>query len=239
MSDNQVSVPRDRILEESRLKLAIARDHLDALSRFGLNTDWLNQFEQEIDEAQNVPSFNEQQAQLKSLTVAKDAKLAECRQWGRELRLRMELAYDKNNNPPIPFPSKDWTQSERSETKAIALLPRLIKIATTQAEALAKAGQTQADIDKGQQLLQDLNDANQAQEEYNLLRTQETAQRRALYRQLYDSVNRINQIGQMVYRDDAANNRIFRSNWYQGSSADTDPEDSIELPEPPPEPEAP
>jgi len=216
MPDTQLSVPRDRILEEARLKLAIAREHLDALSRFGINTDWLDQCEQDITAAQDTPSFSEQRDRLKALTAAKDAKLAECSQWGRELRLRLNLAYSKKEKPPVPFPSKDWAQAERSETKMIALLPRLIKIAT-QDSTLAKAGQTSADIDRGKQLLQELNDANQSQEEYNLNRTQETAQRRALYQQLYDNVNRINQVGQMVYTDDTKS-QLFRSNWYPTSS---------------------
>ncbi len=218
MNTDPLVVPINQILEESRLKVAVARDHMEQLGRFGISSEWLDQVEQEIARAQSTPSYNEQLDRLKSLTVAKNAKLADCGQWGRELRLRLELVYGKKGTPPMPFPAKEWAQSERNESKMITLFPRLIKIATTQAEDLSQAGQTDADIAQGSQLLQDLIKTNQAQEEYNLLRTQETAQRRAIFRRLYDAVNRINQVGQMVYTEDPSTQRLFRSNWFQSSS---------------------
>lgn len=213
MSDSQLNVPLDRILEETRLKLAIAHEHIADLGRFGLSEEWLDTLDHDIETAQALPSFNEQRDRLKALTAAKDARLAECVQWGRELRLRLDLAYGKKAKPPLPFPSKDWAASERNESKMITLLPRLIKLATEQATDLAKAGQTEADLDRGSELLENLITANQAQEEYNLNRTQETAQRRSQFRKLYDGVNRINQVGQMVYAANPAKARLFRSNW--------------------------
>lgn len=40
-----LTVPYDRILEETRLKLAIAKQHLNALKNFGMTQQWINELE--------------------------------------------------------------------------------------------------------------------------------------------------------------------------------------------------
>lgn len=205
--------PVEQILEEARIKYAVAQEHVEDLSRFGFSNARLDEFQSQIDVAQSSPTYQAQLAQLKALTAVKDAKLQECVEWGRELRLRLNLAYRNQPIQGLQFPSKEWTASERSEAKMITLLPLLIQIATEQAAVLSQVGGSEADVAQGQQLLQELIEANQAQEAYNLGRTQETAERRAIFWQLYDTINTINQLGQAVYSQDPAKARLFQSRW--------------------------
>lgn len=227
---NPLPVPGDRILEETRLKLALAREHLDSLADYGLTAEWLDAIAADIDATVAIPSFDRQRAELQQLTATKDAKLEECLQWARQLRFRFSIVAEGKQIPSNPFPTSSFSQAGRSETRIIALMPTLFQLARTHADALATAGHTDAILAQGEQLLTDLVAANQAQEEYNLNRTAITANRRAAFNRLYDAVNRINRTGQMVYGPDTGTGNLFASNWRRGSNT---PETPTEDPEPP------
>ena len=229
-TDNAAPIPAERILEETRLKLALARDRVASLADFGITAEWLDTLAADIDAALAIPSYERQLAELQQLTAAKDARLAECLQWARQLRFRFEIVAKGNLLPSNPFPSRNLTQCDRNESKLIALMPTLLQLARTHAEALATAGQTEEIIATGDRHLADLVAANQAQEEYNLNRTAVTAQRRAAFNKLYDAVNRINRTGQMVYGPDTADGNLFASNWRRGSSTTETPNEGTETP---------
>jgi hypothetical protein len=228
MVDSGLPAPLDRILEEARLKIAIAKERLNDLSTFGIDQQWINQFQKDIDTAVSFPIYEEQLGDLKQLTSAKDAKLTECMEWGQKLRLRIELATKQKQLINVNFPSNRWTEAKRNESKLIRLFPALIGLAKTYAEVLAKVGQTPAEIKAGEQLLNDLIKANQTQEEYKIKRTQVTSDRRIAYRKLYDGVNTINKVGQMVYADNPSVALLFASSW-STSSSPSDPENSEQL----------
>jgi hypothetical protein len=221
MTNFSLPAPLDRILEEARLKIAIAQNHLEALNSFGITQDWLDQFQVDINIIADIPTFDLQKTQLKQLTTAKDTKLDECKEWGRQLRLRMTLATTDKKLKGVEFPSKTWNDCQQNESKLIAFFPTLIELAKTHAPVLETMGQTADYVQQGEQLLKELIETNQAQEEYNIKRKGITVDRQSVYRRLYDGVNRINRVGQMVFKDDAAVNVLFRSNWSQGSSNET------------------
>ncbi|MGK7930269.1 MAG: hypothetical protein AB4041_02390 [Microcystaceae cyanobacterium] len=213
MVNTGLPVPMNRILEEARLKVAIAKEHLNSLSTFGINQTWIDQFEQEIDTAVSIPIYEQQLSELKQLTSAKDAKLTECIEWGQKLRLRIDLASKQKQLTNVNFPSSHWSQAQQNESKLINLFPALIGLAKTHANVLENLGQTPQETKTGEQLLDDLIKANQAQEEYKIKRTQVTSERRAAYRKLYDRVNTINQVGKMVYTNNPSVALLFASSW--------------------------
>ena len=217
-ASDRLPAPADRILEETRLKIAIARQHLNDLGEFGLTSAWLDDLESQTNEAETFTTYTRQREELKALTTAKDAALADCIQWGRRLRLRLELAFEDRPASGPQFPARDWRESERSETRLIALFPNLLELARQQAFALAPVGQTDADLADGERRFAALKQANEAQEQYKLTRTSVTAQRCERFAQLYNSVNRINKIGQTVFGDDPSTAVLFRSNWQQGET---------------------
>jgi len=219
MTNFSLPVPLDRILEEARLKLAIAQDHLTALHSFGITQEWLDQMQADINTVADIPTFDLQKTELKQLTAAKDAKLSECQEWGKQLKLRMTLATTDKKLKGVEFPTKTWNDCQQNESKLIAFFPTLIELAKTHSPVLETIGQTKEYITQGQQLLKDLIVANQAQEEYNIKRKGVTSDRQTLYRSLYDGVNRINRVGQMVFSNDAALKVLFRSGWQQSNSA--------------------
>jgi hypothetical protein len=222
-ADIALPAPAEEILEETRLKIAIARQHLNRLQEFGMTEAWLNELEAAANEAETIPSFTQQREELKSLTAAKEAAVTACIEWGRKLRYRMQLAFE--NKPPIgiQFPTQEWRSSEQNESRLIVLFPSLITMAKQHQVALATVGQQESDIEQGRKLLTQLKAANEAQEQYKFSRTTVTAKRRQAFRQLYDGVNRINQMGQMVYGADTADGLQFRSIWRSNSNRIQEP----------------
>jgi hypothetical protein len=214
-------VPLDRILEEARLKSAIALEHLADLSNFGITEEWLKQIQEDLETVENIATFDLQKTELKTLTAIKDEKLAKCVQWGRKLRLRMSLAIADDKLKGVEFPNKTWVASEKNESKLITFMPTLINLAKTHAQVLETVGQKTEEIATGESLLKELTAANQTQEEYNIKRKGVTVERQTIYRRLYDSVNRINRVGQMVFNNNPAVSRLFSSSWSQGTSKGT------------------
>jgi hypothetical protein len=220
MTNFSLPAPLDRILEEARLKAAIAEEHLAALSSFGIDRDWLDQVQADIQAIADIPTFELQKAELKQLTSAKDAKLDECKEWGKQLKLRMTLAAADKKLKGVEFPTKAWNDCLANESKLIAFSPMLIDLAKTHASVLETIGQPADYVAQGEQLLKDLIVANQAQQEYNIKRKGVTVDRQSVYRSLYDSVNRINKVGQLVFSDNAAIKVLFASTWHQGDSTE-------------------
>jgi hypothetical protein len=230
-ADITLPVATEQILEQTRLKITIARQHFKALQEFGLTPTWLDQLELAADAAEAIPSFVQQKEELKSLTAAKNAALEDCIQWGRKLRYRMQLVFDKKTPVGMQFPIKEWRESERNESRLIALFPSLITMAKQHKIALANAGQTDVNIQEGEQLLAILKTANEAQEEYKLTRSTITAKRRQAFKGLYDGVNHLNQMGQMVYGTDTAEGLLFRSNWQVNKNNEEIEEEEIQIEE--------
>jgi len=218
MTNFSLPATLDRILEEARLKTAIALEHLKALNSFGITQEWLDRMEVDINTVMEIPTFDLQKTELKQFTAAKDAKLNECKEWGKQLKLRMTLAVADKKLKGVEFPNKTWNDCQQSESKLIVFFPTLIELAKVNAKALEAIGQTQEYIYQGEQLLKDLIIANQAQEEYNIKRKGITIDRQEIYRRLYDNVNRINRVGQMVFSDNEVIKVLFSSSWNQGTT---------------------
>ncbi|NJL82397.1 MAG: hypothetical protein HC890_04520 [Chloroflexaceae bacterium] len=224
----RLPAPNDRILEEARLKVALARQYLESLKEFGLTADWLNELEAACDRAEVLPTYEIQTGELKSLTAAKEAALDACVQWGRKLRYRLQLAFAETPSTGMQFPANDWRAAERNESRMISLFPSLLQLARQHGTVLATAGQTEAAIAEGETLLAALKAANETQEQYKYSRTTATNQRRRAFQGLYEGILRINQTGQMVFGRDSAEGNLFRSNWPARRRTTEDPTDEEE-----------
>ncbi|MGK7932239.1 MAG: hypothetical protein AB4041_12505 [Microcystaceae cyanobacterium] len=228
MDNSSLPVALDRILEEARLKVSMAEKHLTQLSQFGLDQEWINQMKEEINQIADIPTFDAQKIQLKELTSEKNSKLEACQDWGKTLRLRIKLATKDKKLKGVEFPTSQWNEAQISEAKLITLFPTLIDLAKKHSKVLETFGQTDDIIQQAETYLTELVKADQAQEEYNIQRRSETVDRQDLYRSLYDKVNRINEIGQMVFADTPNLLVLFDSNWKQRSTSHSSDKDESE-----------
>jgi len=203
----------ETILSVAKTTLANARSHLVALGEFGVTEAMLNEFEGNIQAAEALPDEVSNRIDLKSLTQEKTDSLEVCYQWGRKLRTRLQLAFGNNSPQAKSFPSKQFNAAINSESKMMPVMEILINLATQYQTELAAQGQTPEILAQGSQLLESLRQADQAQELKKDEKRSATQERYQKFQIIYDTTNRINKVGRLVFENDPVNLPLFESKW--------------------------
>ncbi len=95
----------------------------------------------------------------------------------------------------------------------LGIFDMIIELAGKHQAQLAAAGQTPAMIQQGKNLSQQLRDANVAQEVKKDEKYTATQERRQKFLALYDTINKINKIGRLVFKHDPVKRVLFESKW--------------------------
>ncbi len=206
-------VSEETILQVSKTTLTNGQDNLDALAEFGLTAEALNQFDTNIQTAEALPGETANRIDLRQLTQDKEEALDACYRWGRKLRARIQLAFGKNSNQAKSFPSKDFQNAVNSESSMMTVMETLIKLAGQYHSDLTAFGQTDAIRDSGTNLLEPLREADAVQELQKDTKKSATQDRYQAFQTIYDSVNRINKIGRLVFENDPVKLTLFESKW--------------------------
>ncbi len=210
---NRPAFSEETILSVARTTLANARTNLSALAEFGISAAMLDQFAAAIQAAEALSRTPQQRIELKDLTQSKEEALDDCYQWGRKLRLRLQLAFGKGSVEARSFPARDFQNAVNSEQGMMAVMQVLIDLADKYQAELAGYGQTPEVLARGRELLNELRTADSAQELKKDTRRQATQDRYQQFKNLYDTVNRINRIGRLVFENDPATLTLFESKW--------------------------
>ena len=223
MNDLRYSV--QTILSVSKTTLSNARGVVDTISRFGITTAILDQFEKDITTAEALPGELSNRIELKVLTNDKEETLDECYQWSSDLRLRLDLAHGVKSSQYKLFPSKELNEARSSENKMMTVMETLVKLSKDNVTTLAEYGQSKETITEGQELLTELRKKDAMQELQKSAKTSDTQERYEKFRTLYDTVNRINKVGRKVFKDDLVRTPLFKSPWpKKGTDNTVDPE---------------
>ncbi len=218
---SNLSVRCTDILLEAQVRAKLARERVEKLSEMGITNDWLDQFEQEIEDALQIVSHRARQLAMKQATRERDQVVTACFKWGQKLRYRIKSRYDSTSVPRSTFPSDDLTAAAGSANEMLRLMAILIKIATDHADDLRSAGQTREVLLQGASLRDQLEEAfkNQVRQRHRTRDISHT--RQEAFGNLYDKVNQINRAGRIVYHDDPIRLTLFRSPWkkYRKSTA--------------------
>jgi len=142
MKMNRPRFSEETILSVSKTSLTNARNNLMPLSDFGVTEEMLNQFDTDIQAAEALPGETQNRIELKDLTHDKEEALDSCYQWGRKLRVRLQLAFGKNSSQAKSFPSKDFQNAVNSENTMMTVMEVLINLADKYKTELATFGQT-------------------------------------------------------------------------------------------------
>ncbi len=211
------------ILSVAKTTLQTLRDLIAQLSEFGLDTAVADQFDADITAAEAMPTDLHNRISLRQLTSDKEEALNACWQWGRKLRTRLQLAFGANSPQSKSFPSKEFSDSANSENNMMSVMKVLTALAETHKDVLANFGQTPEILAEGSVLLDDLRGADAVQEQQKDSKRVATEERHQVFQKLYDTVNRINKVGRIVFQDDPANRSRFDSKWPgRGGQSDTD-----------------
>lgn len=206
-------ITEESILSVSKTTLSNARVNLTALAEFGVTETMLNQFDADIQAAEVLPGEKQQKIELGDLTQQKTGALDACYQWGRKLRMRLQLAFGKDSPQAKSFPGKDFQNAVHSENKMMSVMKVLISLAEKYQTELIPVGQTPEILSEGSELLKNLQTADSRQELQKDTRKQATQGRQQQFKNLYEMINKINNIGRMVFKDDPARLTLFASKW--------------------------
>ncbi len=212
------------ILSVAKTTLTNARNNLTGLSEFGVNEDLLNQFEANIRTAEALPGETQKRIELKELTRDKDEALDACYAWGRKLQTRLELAFGKNSSQTKSFPTKEFGKAASSENTMMSVMEILLSLAEQHKTELANYGQTPEVLAQGSQCLDELRAADAAQELKKDTKLGATRERYQHFQTIYDTVNRINKVGRLVFASDPVRLALFESKWPAAASQAAEPE---------------
>ncbi len=95
----------------------------------------------------------------------------------------------------------------------MALMEALISLANKYQSELAGFGQTPELLAQGSELLNELRAADTAQELKKDTKKQSTQDRYQQFKNLYDTITRLNRIGRLVFENDPTNLALFESKW--------------------------
>ena len=220
----------ETILAVAKTTLANARTHLNALSEFGITAAMLNEFESQIQAAEALPDEVSNRIDLRSFTQGKADALEACYQWGRQLRTRLQLTFGNTTPQAKSFPSKEFNAAINSESKMMPVMEILINLATQYQEKLSQHGQTPEMLAKGSELLAKLRETDKAQELKKDGKKSGTQERYQKFQTLYDTVNRINRVGRLVFEKDPVRLSLFESKWPASAVSSPKPEINSTVP---------
>ncbi len=210
---NKIKFSEETILSVAKTTLENARAHQPALAEFGVTEEMLNEFDANIQAAEALPNEVANRIDLRNLTEDKGAALEACFQWGRKLRTRLQLAFGANSPQSKSFPAKEFNLAVNRESKMMPVMEILINLATQHQSELAAAGQTPEILAAGGQHLEALRQADRAQELKKDAKKSATQERYQKFQVIYDTVNRLNRVGRLVFESDPVKLALFESKW--------------------------
>ena len=208
---------QEKILSVSKKTLKIAKEHVKTFSVFGITSIFLQEFEKEISDAEKLLTLRIQRIELKEYTVNKNLELQNCYNYGRELSIRLEIAFGKNSIEMNNFPSKELLQAQKNEEKMFILMDTIINIAEKYFSQLINFGFTEEILTKGKELKNALQESNNKQEQQKEINKKQTKDRKEKFSELYKTVNKINKIGRTIYKN-TTEKHYFSSPWINQNS---------------------
>lgn len=215
----------ETILSVSKTTLNNAKNHLPALGEFGITEATLQQFEKDTQTAEALPREAFNRIELKSRTRTKNEVKDDCLVWARKLQTRIELAFGKKSPEANSFPTSDFRAAQSSEKATMNMMETLTKVSDKYQIQLAPFGQTPEVLAQGLELLNQLRSADTAQEIKKEEKTTATKERNEKFLVLYETVNKINKVGRLVFKDDPIKRALFDSKWPAPGTKKNGPEE--------------
>jgi hypothetical protein len=219
---NRPRYSEETILSVAKTTLTNARNNVAALSDFGITEESLNEFDTEIQAAEALPGETQNRIELGDLTHDKEEALDACYQWGRKFRVRLQLAFGKDSAQAKSFPSKDFQNAVNSENTMMTTMEILISLADKYKTELTKYGQTPEILAQGTEFLTNLRETDSAQETRKDEKKQATKDRYQQFKNLYDTIIKVNRVGRLVFENDPAHLALFESKWPTSSPNTTE-----------------
>ncbi len=201
------------ILERADYFLNCAREDQSDLSRFGIDVGYLDALQAKKEYAETLPDWEGQLMELNDETGKKNNALAECVEWGKDFRAKLEIRYGKNSPEYRKFPTSSFNRADSSERRMIRVMQNLLKLARGLQSDMTGFGTTEEFLNQGQSLLDSLRSANNAQEEQKGDSKVTTQERYGIFNGLIEDCNNIRTAGRRVYRDNPSKLARYDVKW--------------------------
>jgi len=196
-----------------------ATENKVSLQSFGINDALLEEFQQKIAQAQAMPKEELKKIELNKITAAKNDALQNCSNWIKQLKLRVELAFGKTSVEAKSFSVANFRKAQFSEAQMLVTMQALIALAQSNNTQLSNFGQTAEFLQQGADLLELLKTADSIQENTKITKRSVSEERHILFNELYETINKINKVGQMVFASDLAKKELFKAKWLTSKKA--------------------
>ncbi len=200
-----------KILSNAKVTLTNVYQNETAFVKYNYAGEKLNEFENQIKNAEAIPTEDQNRTVLREMTQGKNEALENCAEWGWDLQFRLELAFGKNSNEYSLFPSKKFKKALKSEDEMMEVLRIIIDLANLYNVQLAEVGQTAEIIAEGEVLLEILRQKDDVQESKKDNKKSATQERYELFKYLYDTVNKLNKAGRKLFANDPVRLALFKS----------------------------
>lgn len=200
------------ILSASQTTLDIARKDQEQLGTVGIDREYLDELESDIEAADALHSHEQNQGALGTITDAKNKLTELCYGWIRSVRSRMDRVFGVTSVEYARLP-KSPARGKGRESIMIPAMEQAIQVAEEYHDKLQEVGQTDEDIEEGKELRTRLRAGDGKQELKKIENLSDTRIREEMFGSLYDRVNQINRVGRDLFADDPAKLARYQSPW--------------------------
>jgi len=204
-----VNVPREVILQTAEATHRVAQNKPELL-KFGINETYLTTFLADIEKAKSFKNDEALSNETKGSTKEKNVQLELSYEWLQAAQFIYTGKFKKSDPQYKEFPEK-ISQYSKNEAEMIDLLPNIINLLTKYKADLTDMQENF--IAEGALCLKNLNERDALQEAKKKEDTNYTAARHAAEYVVYYKVNKINEAGNLAYKNNPAVKKLFKSPW--------------------------
>lgn len=223
-------VVSEELIAETARKCHDTTVNKTKLLDFGYTPQVFQKFDADIEAAKSLKTYEKMQQELKTFTDEMVIKREAVYSWVTRAKYFIDLASEDNPLMLRVFP-EDYTKWRTNESLMLRRVQEVFGLLVQFAASLAAKNLPADFATVGTDLVQQLADANQAQENKKESNKEYTQLRYKSFKALYNMVNRINEAGRKAYKNDPENLVAFDPPWPGGKDGDED--DAPDEPTPP------
>jgi len=213
MADSKYGIPvsRAKLFTQADITYETTKG-LAKLAKKGLNAAYFDTFAANIKKARDYKTADEKKKTNAEKLAAVKAVCAECYEWIKTLQFVVKEVFKEDSPEYKSFPS-NLADAKEDASEMTNVLPAIFTILENHKTKLAEAN-LPADFKETGETLSD--NLKVIAKEYGVMEEQSktyTLERKLAHRKVYDTINSINEAGNLEYKNDPVTLKLFKSPW--------------------------
>ena len=206
---------RKKLLETAKNTLRVILKFLVQLTAKKIDQQFCDDFSDEIVSVTELKTDDALVKEAAAQNTLVKSKCKECHKWGMLLKTYLQRAFGKKGVEVNEFPN-NFEDLRLDVAGMIDTFPEAINLAKKYKAILQTKGMDNDFIDRGINLLKELDELNTADNEMEADHKAYREERHLAHLALYDKINYINSVGREVFDKDQVNLKYFESPWGVG-----------------------